>query len=242
MKFYIILFTGLFSVSLYCQDISNFKTYYNWFDSVIGVNNTNLLNGTEFKDEFKTLEDNHQYFFKREFSYGNIVYNGQPYYNASIKYNVHDDELIIRLLDYTGYIAIKLVKEHVERFQINNNTFINSNTLKLNKTPINNLGFYEVLFMGNNISIFKKHFKSKQERKNDKFAFTEFIHKELFLVNFKGDISVISSKKDFIKLDPKLKKTIDSFYRNKRYLIKLNYNTFLTELGETLNDTITKNK
>lgn len=239
---YSFLLFALLSASLYSQNKSSLQNYYNWFDSIIGINNTNLLNGTEFKEQYVTFEDNDQYFKNRDFTSGNIIYGGQPYFNIPMKYDIHDDQLIIKLSDYTGYFAIALVKEHIHSFQIHDSFFINSNILNLDKTSSSDLGIYEVLFAGDSLSILKKHSKNKQELRNDRFAYTGFVYKERSMVYFNGEILTIKSKKDFIKLIPNQKKTIDLFYRKKRFLIKSNYNRFLAELGNTLNEALTKKK
>ena len=117
MRYLILLFFCINSSSLFSQNNSSSENYYNWFDNIIGINNTNLLNGIEFKEEYRTLENNSQYFFSNQFIPGDLIYNGQPYYDVDMKYDIYEDQLIIRLVDNTGYFAIKLIKELVESFK-----------------------------------------------------------------------------------------------------------------------------
>jgi hypothetical protein len=222
------------------QNNSSSENYYNWFDNIIGVNNTSLLNGIEFKEEYRTLENNSQYFFSNQFLPGDLIYNGQPYYDVDMKYDIYEDQLIIRLVDNSGYFAIKLIKELVESFQIGNHLFLNSSYLQ-SKKESQSMGFCEVLYQTQNISFFKKHLNNKQERRNDRFAYTQFIYRKKILFSYGDKFYELSSKKDLINTLPDQKKTINSFYKNKTFLMRSNYEEFLKKLCENLNENVIKN-
>ena len=240
MRYLILLFFCINSSSLFSQNNSSSENYYNWFDNIIGINNTNLLNGIEFKEEYRTLENNSQYFFSNQFIPGDLIYNGQPYYDVDMKYDIYEDQLIIRLVDNTGYFAIKLIKELVESFKIGNHLFLNSSYLQSNKED-KSAGFCEVLYQDQNISFFKKHLNNKQERRNDRFAYTQFIYKQKTLFSYGNKFYELNSKKDLINTLPNQKKIINSFYKNKTFLMRSNYEEFLKKLGENLNENIIKN-
>ncbi len=235
MKYFVLLSVYLSSLSFYSQNELIKGTYHKWFDSVIDVSNTNLLNGIEYKEKYKTLKDNNQYFLTKQFLPGYVVYNGQPYYDIPMKYDIFRNELIIKLVDKNDYFTIQLLKDHIESFQVENHQFINSNQLKSITTSDDNKDFYEVLFRNPNFSLFKKHIKNIQQRKNDQFAYSEFIYRSNFLINYSNEIFNIDSKKDIIRLFPEQKESINAFYKKNRVLKKFNYDKFLVNLLKHLN-------
>ena len=235
MKYFILLSIYLSSFSFYSQNEFIKGTYYKWFDSIIDISNTNLLNGIDFKEKYRTLEDNNQYFLTKQFLPGYVVYDGQPYYDIPMKYDIYSNELIIKLANSNSYFAIQLLKEHIESFQIDNHQFINSNQLESTLAFNENKDFYEVLFRSHNLSLFKKHIKNIQQRRNDKFAYSAFIYKSEFLIDFNNKIFNINSKKNIMQLFPEYKKSINAFYKKNRVLMKFNYDKFLANLMEYVN-------
>ncbi|AUP81469.1 hypothetical protein [Flavivirga eckloniae] len=232
----LIIFICFYSFNFHSQNEQNSNNYYKWFDSVINVSNTSLLNGINFKEEYRTIEDNNQYFLTKQFLPGNVVYDGQSYYDIPMKYDIHNNELIIRLTDEKGhYLVIQLTKKHIENFKIDNHKFINADQLKLDIPVFSREGFYEVLFHNSNLSLFKKHIRDKRERLGDKFSYIEFVYKSKFLIKHNNKISNIRSKKDLIRLLPEQKKAINAFYDKNRVLRKSNYDTFLINLLKHLN-------
>ncbi|MDO5980404.1 hypothetical protein [Flavivirga spongiicola] len=236
MKYFALLSIFLNSFNFYAQNESSISTYYKWFDSIIDISNTNLLNGIEFKEKYRTIEDNNQYFLTKQFLPGYVVYDGQPYYDIPMKYDIHSHELIIKLTNKNGYFAIQLLKEHIESFQIDNHRFINKSQLVSMATSDSYKGFYEVLSRNQNLSLFKKHIKNIQQRRNDRFAYSAFIYKNEFLIHYKDKISSINSKKNLIQLFPEQKKAINAFYKKNRVLMRFNYDKFLVNLMGYLNN------
>ena len=241
LRYFIQLIPYIFFLSIYSQNKTNTENYYEWFDSVIGINNTALLNGIEFKEKYRTLDNNDQYFLSRQFLPGNLIYDTQPYYDMELKYDINEDEIIIKLSENSGYFALRLIKELVESFQINNHIFLNTSYLSSNGIGYQDVGFCEVLFRGSNIVVLKKHLKNKYDRRNERLAYTEFIYRNKYLIFYEDNFFDLNSKKDLIKLFPKQKKLINSFYKNKRYLMESIYDDILSKLGEELNKNIIKN-
>lgn len=235
MKYLVFLCLFFYSVSFYSQNQNSKSTHYKWFDAIIGISNTGLINGTEFKEKYRTIEGNNQYFLMYDFLPGQLVYGGQPYFDIAMKYDVNSDNLIIKLTNTTsGQFAIQLIKDNVEKFEIDKHVFINSDFLDLSVSDKN--GFFEVLFLSKNISAYKKHIKNKEERKNDRFAYTKFVYRNKFLVNYNNKLHTINSKKNLTQLFPEQKKNINTFYSKNRPLMKSDYDKFLIKLMGYLNE------
>lgn len=237
MKYLPLILLELCSMGLFSQNIKTNPAYYNWFDSIIDISNTNLLNGITFKEKYKTLDGNNQYFLEYDFILGNLVYDGQPYFDVQMKYDLSGDDLIIKLsTSKSGQFAIQLIKDHVIEFQIDHHLFINSNSLNSDLSALDKKGFLEVIYQSKTISVYKKHIKNSEQRRNDRFAYTKFISKTMYYIDYGNTFHVLRSKKDMIQIFPDLKKNITDFYSKNRPLLKYNYNAFLRKLMEHLNE------
>ncbi len=232
LLFLVIIMQSFFSFS---QNENDLKSYYKWFDEIISIENTNLLNGISFKEHFKTLASNNQYLISKQFKNGNLIYHSQPYFNIPLKYDVYSDEIILSSIDGNEYFAIQLAKNNIDSFTINNQYFINSNELNVKTNHTNNAGFYEVVIANKIISLYKKHKKEKREKRNSEVAYTEFKHKKEYILFYDKEIHEFSSKKSLLKLFPNLKKRINSFYINNKTFMKYDYNKFLIKLMTELN-------
>ena len=225
------LFQSFYSFS---QNYSNEKDYYYWFDSIIGIDNTSLFNGPQYKEKYRTLKGNHKFYQSSQYFIGNIVYDQQPYFNIEMKYDIFEDEIIIKSPYHITYFIIKLIKEKVDSFSINNHHFIKVLINKKDKsksTPI----FYEVIFKNEYLTLFKKHKKNINNRIENNFAYSEFKENYKFKI-FLHDNNYydVKSKKDFIKLFPNQKKEIKKFYNTNKRLRKSNFDLFIKLLVKQL--------
>jgi hypothetical protein len=225
---------AILPILIFCQNKNNSKYHYKWFDNTIGLESTNLLNGIYFQEKYRTLEGNSQYLVSKQFKNGDLVYNGQPYYDVSLKYDVFNDEIIVSYIDRNGYSAIKLAKNLIHRFKINNHSFINSNQLDIKTNNTNNTGFYESIFIENNIALYKKHKKNRQDKRNKEVAYTEFKYKSTYIIHYKKEIHELVSKRSLLKLFPNFKKTINNSFTKNKTLMKYDYEKFLTKLIKEL--------
>lgn len=235
----IIILFFLFKVFFfYCQTHSNEKDYYKWFDEIIGYENTGLYDGLEYKKDYRTINKNHNYFITNKFLTGNIIYDGQSYYDIKIKYNIYNDELIVKLPIQSGYSIIKLISEKVERFSINNHQFIRLSENN-NSSSIKNIsGFYEITFQSKFLFFLKKYKKSKKKQLEKKFIYSEFKDNNEYFLYYNNEYYKIKSKKDLIKLFPKQKKDINTFYNTNRISLKSNSDIFMKRLMKHLNSLI----
>lgn len=226
-----VLLLLLFStISIYSQTTVTDKAFYKWFDATIGQENTGLIDGLAYRELYRTKNDDHKFYTTSDFQKGNITYNGQHYFDIDMKYDLHADEIIVKIPTQTITHTIQLIKENVERFTIKNSKFINLNN-----------GFYEIIFKSENLSFYKKHIKTSNKYYSGRSIFYRFKNKTEYVLYFKNEYHSISkSKKNLIKLMPELKKEINSFYKSKNELLNINYNLFMQQLMAELNDIISK--
>lgn len=234
LQFFVFFFFTLNSYVFYSQSKLNQETYYKWFDAVVGVGNTDLYNGIQYNRSFNTINNNHEYFLSSDFINGNIVYSNQPFFNVLLKYDIYNDDLIAQLPSFNSYNIIKLIQEKVSKFTINNHNFV-----RLSEE--NTTGFYEIIYEGNNLRVYKKYVKTLKKRLDKDFVYDVFKGKESYLFYYNNKYFQLKSKSSIIKVLPELKKDINSFYKNNNVLKKTNYDMFLEQLSSFLSTKITSN-
>jgi hypothetical protein len=160
-----------------------------WLDNIIGIENSGIINGAEYRIEFLGTKTNP--FFLPEASEGFIQYNNQQFY-APLLYDIYKDEIIVKHLSSAGRAwLIQLDKKLVKEFTIQGHLFRNFNGI-----------YREVLFDGDNLLLVSR--KSKfAETKNGIPNYRE--HEEYFLfrsgkwkrvVGSSGFASMLESKED----------------------------------------------
>ncbi len=203
------------------------STYYTWFDQFIGIENTGLYNGIQYVEKYASIRKQHQFFQSRDFVKGSITYNGQSYYNVSLKYNVYEDTVLIRLLDKFGGGILQLNNEGVSNFVIDKHTFVN---LYADKKGLKEGGFYETLVENELFSFYKKNRKIKKELFKEDRIIYDFPDKQSYSLFYNNAYHSINSKGDLSTIFPELKKQINEFYNANRVTRKSNPDTFWTLL------------
>ncbi|WP_298262626.1 hypothetical protein [uncultured Lutibacter sp.] len=237
--FFAFFFLSLKTTTFYCQNNELTKeSSYKWFDKVIGVGNTGLYNGIQYERKFNPLHNDHEYYLSSEFLIGDIIYNGQPYYDILLKYDIYNDDLIVKLPSYTSFNIIKLIKQHVKSFSINNNNkFVN---IKASNSSVENVvGFYEVIFDDGNIKMYKKHQKSLKKHLEKSYVYDAFKNKEEYFLFYNNTYYKIKSKRNFFKILPNLKKNINSYYNSYYKLKREDYDVFLLNFSKYLSEILT---
>jgi len=221
---------------LFCsgQSEGSQQAVYNWFDNVVGFENIGIYNGVEFKEKDKVVNENHSYFSSANFLVGSIDYDGESYFNLNMKYNLHEQDVIVKLKNSnSSEFVIKLLKEKIDGFTINTHRFVKIKGIDLKGNSIS--GFYEEVLSGAKLKFLIRHQKIKSELHRDFVMYAEYkMAKKEYLVSFENSYKWIKSKSDLIDLFPELKAQIHSYYKVNRQLKRLDYDKFLTELLKDL--------
>ncbi|SNR66250.1 hypothetical protein [Lutibacter flavus] len=243
LQYVLILFFLIQSTTIYSQiHKPEHENYYKWFDAIIGVGNTGIYNGIEYEKKYRTLGESHEFYITSQFLNGDIVYDSQPYFNIEMKYDVFEDELIVKLpSQYGGSIIIKLIKEKIDSFNINNNRFVRIYIGDKEQISEINRSFYQVLYQSNYIKLYKKHRKTKLARSDKDFIYNVFKEQIESYIYYDKKYHQVKSKGDFLRLFPEQKKRINAFYKSNKVLRKSDNDKFLIELSKYIESLITFN-
>lgn len=207
------------------EKVSTENNFYINFDKSVNLLNTNISHGISFKEKFRKIKGNHNYYLSNDFFNGEINYRGENFPNINFKYDLVDDNLIVQIPHKQHKLHIILEKKLVSNFQLNNVTFYN----------IKSMGFAEKIVIEKKVSLFKKHLKKPIKKLNQNFTHFEFSKSEKYILGYQGEYQYVKSKKEFIKLFPFLKKKVTAFFREKNTLKKINPDTFYTQLIQLIN-------
>jgi hypothetical protein len=120
-----------------------------WFDSIIGSENSGIVNGREYQISFKGFQTHP--FFEKEATTASAEYNEKTFKNISILYDIFSDELVLLHKHSNGLAYIQLDKEKLAGFEAYQRRF-----KKINNT------FYELLFERENFSFVARRMKVKK--------------------------------------------------------------------------------
>jgi hypothetical protein len=206
------LFVGF--TFLAAQNLSENGPYYLWFDNEVGIENTGIYEGVLYKELYRTLNQNTQFYTTPDFLSGSVVYNGQPYIAQLLEYNVYEDQVLIKVPDRLGGNTIQLIRDNVSEFTIDKYNFI-----RVSDAPEGSAisGFYEVSYQNSAVKFLTRHTKKLFERKDRSTLYYEFLDgKKEYVVFYREQYYPIKNKRDLIEVFPGLKDQIDDFYNRAR--------------------------
>ncbi|MCL6265771.1 hypothetical protein [Flagellimonas myxillae] len=219
-------------ISTHAQD-SQEVDYYNHFDQQIGLENTGLYQGIIHTDKYRTINEYTQYYKSRDFLNGSVCYDGECYHELELKYDVFEDEVLLRLISNAGGGTLQLFKEKLVSFTIDGVDFIK---LDNEQAPgINAYGFYAIAYQGPRFTLYTKYTKKSFDRKDRSSLYYEFLDgPSEHVLFFQGKYHIVNTKKDNILVFPHLKKDIDKFYNLAKRLRKSDPDGFQISLMKRL--------
>lgn len=231
-----LLFIILFGLSLNTPKIfgqsNNEVVTYNWFDKNLGKESLDFNNGNGHLNFDSTINDHHRYYNTDEFKNGNIIYEGQNYFNLDLKYDIFNDQLVLRPYIESYYIQITLLKEKVDSFKIDNEKFVN-----LKEIPTNfKSGYYEEVRIGNNTILYIKYSKAQEKVIKDFSILIDYIPYFDYILLKENKFTLINDKKEIIKLYPDQKRKINDFFLMSKDLRKTNQVLFMKNLIKYINN------
>jgi len=217
----------LFSSSLSGQVVIQ-NSYYNWFDKLVGIENTNVYDGIAYIETQRTINEKTKFFKSQDYLPGSVVYNGQSYFDLEMKYNVVGGQLLLKLADRIGGNTLQLFKNKLSSFTIDGHDFVK---IIPKNGPAESLGFFEIVLQNENFELFVKPIKREFIRKDRSSIYYEFIdQKSENLLLYNGIYHKIESKKDMVNIFPEYKKEINKFHSTARSLKNSNPDEFLKAL------------
>lgn len=227
------LFLSIYSIH---SQTNNDITTYNWFDKTIGRKNLDIVNGIPHTNPYRTAEGNHLYYID-QYEFGNLIYEGQSYYNVKLKYDIYRDILVLNPFDESKNIGVNVITAKVESFSIKDKNFVNIDK-KDSTVPEFTPGYYEENKITPDFIFYIKHHKDQQKVVTEGMLFYTFKENTSFYLNLKNKIYPIKNKNNIIKLYPEQKKQINGFYLMNRELKKSDENQFMRNLIKYINNSL----
>lgn len=213
------------------QTANNKTATYLAFDKIVGPENTGILQGVEYIEQHRIINDKHKFFGSFDFVPGTVIYDGQPYYNIPLKYNIFEDLVIVQLMSGRGQNSFRLFNSKLDGFSINGRKFIN---LQKNTGENSVGGIYELLFEEGETLVLKKHRLKEKTLYDREFLHHEFEPAEPRYYFQKDGIYNRVSSGNVVDAFPEHKQEIRRFFRSNRKLLKNQPDEFMKELFEAL--------
>ncbi len=229
--------------------IASFKTYsqsnsdillYTKFDSIVGKENLGLINGPFAINPYKTIGNNTMFLKSDKYTIGNLVYDGQPYFNVKLKYDIFKDQLILNPPSQPEHIGITLIQDKTSSFYIYGKNFIKI-TKAQTSLPEFTTGYFEIIKIDKNFNLYIKHHKDILKEIKEDGVYYSFHDNYQYFVEYNGKFYETNNKTSIIKVFPENKKTINTFYQKNRDLSKSDYSQFINNLMIAINNSSINN-
>lgn len=209
------------------------KKIYSTYDQIVGIANTAIFNGPEFKDEFLNTDGSYRYLNGFDYKMGSIIYQDQFYPDIPLKYDLYGDNLIARSNDNLGAFNIRLIPQFISEFWLYDLHF-------RNLEMFGNKGFYEIAHKGDLVTLYIQHKKkilSKALRSGVQYSFKPI---NTYIIKHGGNFVQIKKSGDLRREFPQFKSEIKGFYRAHKTLQKRDRDGFMKKITaylDTLKDT-----
>ncbi|MGB6150659.1 MAG: hypothetical protein WBG48_01600 [Pricia sp.] len=191
---------------------SEHKPLYQWFDQQMGTANKGIYNGYNYTEKYRTINKKHKFFRSETFLPGMVHFEGQPYYDLELKYDLYEDNLLLNSKSAPG-TTIALKSSQINHFFITGQEFVRlteNNTKGLEAT-----GFYQVLLETDILKLFKKNSKNIVKKVRKELVYYEFKDDNEYLLFYDGKYYPANRRKDLLRLFPKAKQDIGSYFKNR---------------------------
>jgi hypothetical protein len=208
-------FTLILSTELLCQETGSNDSYYYWYDQMTENSNVGVFSGDEYVENYRVLNDRHKFFDSPNFNVGSIVYEGQPYFNLQLKYDLFEDQLLLK--HQTPSISPTLIVDSykVSSFEINGHQF--KNIQQLINGSSKPLGFLEIILTNDSLVLYKKLKKRIRTKTNDKTRYYEFKEDNAYYIFYNDSFFRLKNSANISTIFPNYisqLKTIESQYRS----------------------------
>lgn len=227
--FFVILCAIITSKSILVAQENDEALLYKWTDNAVGKESFEIYNGLVHQNIFKTTNDSiHRYFQKNQFEKGTVKYNNQVYYDINIKYDVYEDQLVVKQDNEIDFKALNVIKNNVTYFTVNNRKFVNIDKLENKKEFMK--GYYEENLVNSKFNFYIKHHKGIREIQKDGFILYSYTPDNSYVISLDEQFYEVKNKNQIIKLFPNLKKKINDYFQFHNKLRKGNEPLFMENL------------
>lgn len=205
---YFYLFALFFSTIASAQDATD--PLYPVFDRSVGRDQLGFNNGIVHRNPYRSANKTFRY-LRDDFSKGSVVYDGQPYADLDLKYDLLNDILITRAGGANSIVAIELITKKTDRFTLDGKTFLHLQNV-FPDIPKTFVGYYEENTFGHGLTLYTKHRKTRIEVKDVEGAFSRFEPDEDFVLRYEKKWYAANSESSVIAVFPQFEEQIRKFY------------------------------
>ena len=222
------------------QQITEIGSYFSWFDSRVGIENTALYEGILYKELYRTINEKTQFFKSPDFLPGSVMYKGQPYVDLQLKYNVYDDQLLVKVDNRLGGNTLQLFRDEISEFTLDGALFTHIVGEPV-ETGIG--GFYEVSLEYPTFQLLTKYSKKLFKRKDRSSLYYEFLEgNEAHVLHYGNQYYPLNRKRDVTELFPDLEKQINDFYNRAMALRRSDSHAFTVALLKRIGSLLPQQK
>ena len=178
---------------------------YKWYDQLIGQTNSGVFKGIRYTNEYRTINEKHQFFKTIDFRTGSVGFNGQDYFELLLRYDVYLDELLVVNDALPNKPILVLDKEGVTNFTLDGHSF---DYLQVNSSEEIDSGFYEVLFNLNSCLLYKKYRQKIYKRTDAQNLYYEFKDSHSYVLYSGGKYFAFKKTKELNRVFPQYKKNL----------------------------------
>ncbi len=187
------------------------------YSKTLGKNN-HLNNGREYNYHYIGVEGN-PFFGGNEWNKGSVYYDNHLYEDINMKFDVHNNVLIIVYYDNKGFfVNLQLVTDKIERFSWPGHFFINIEADTL-KNPGLSAGFYDLLYDGK-IDVLANYTKTIQKNYNSTQYFQIFSKKEFFYIRNAENVFKVARKRSILKALPNKERELKAYIKKHKLKFK----------------------
>lgn len=208
------------------QDYGAGKGKYQWFDDILGDTNSGIFKGILYVNEYRVVNDRHQFFESEDFKSGSVVYYGQEYFGVFLKYDVYLDNLIGVNYELANEPAMVFDKNGVAKFSIGNNNFEKVS----NEAISEEAGFFEVLLRDKSLTLYKKHGKKLFKRTDEQLIYYEFKDNFSYFLEMNSTFRSFKKAKELQRIFPEHKKRIKESLQLRSSLRKSSHDDYVKKV------------
>lgn len=221
----ILLFCSFLLLS--CFPLSAQSDAFTSYDATTGRASAALYNGPIYINPFRPDQNSHHYLNEDVFKNAKLVYENQTYSVDELKYDIHQNKLVLQSIGDYNNIAIDLILDKISEFTLQGMHFIKLRSID-DTFPENQ--FYEQIVVNPASTIYVKHYKARKEIFKGDLISDRFSVRNDYYLATNGTITLINSKRDAIAAFPSIKKSINDFASANNALSKTNRSEFMTNL------------
>jgi len=154
---------------------------YRFFDGMRGQTNLGIFKGIAYSNPYRVVNERSQFFNTADFILGSVQYDGQPYFDIPLRYDVYNDQLLVENSALANTPIMIFDTSKVTSFSIGEHNFEHID----NEIPSSvTVGFFELLLDRSTLQLYKRHTKKIFKRTDEQTLYYEFKNGHYYLLRY----------------------------------------------------------